>query len=216
MDKKFTMFFIQLTIQNAHILYQRYGSDPNKHKKSLRMFYEDIYRSLIHFKEEDWPKNSKYVISHAPSLPQEMQRPSPRKQESQSRETTTDTPLPMPMHRLSPRKNDPSAAPNNIPKTVGIIMADAPTKKQKMRRVDPPNRLVHNANIFHQLIPTPLHEEGPKKGKSKQLECQVHSRQGIRKETTSQCAVCLMPLCQSKTATDCFYKYHKYTRYWEH
>ena len=130
----------------------------------------------------------------------------PRKQQSQPRETsTTDTPLPIPMRRLSPRKNDPSTASNNIPNTVGIIMADAPTKKTNMRRVDPPNRLVHNANIFHQLIPTPLHEKGPKKGKSKQLECQVCKRKGDRKETTYQCAVCLMPLCQSKSPTDCFY-----------
>ena len=179
------------------------------------MYYEDIYGSLIHFKEEEWPKNSNYVIPHAESLPQEMQRPSPRKQQSQSTETSTDTPLPIPMRRLSPRKNDLSTVPNNIPKPVGIIMADEPTKKTKMRRVDPPNRLVHSINSIHQLIPTSPHETGPKKGKSRQLECQVCKKKGIRKETTSQCALCEMPLCQSKTVNDCYYKYHRYTKYWE-
>ena len=208
------MFFLQIGIQNSHILYQKFSNDPNKKKKSLRLFYEDIYRSLIHFKEEEWPKNSNYVLEHAESLPYNMQRPSPRKQQAQSTETSTETPLPVPMRRLSPRKNDPSTV-NNIPKNVGIIMADEPTKQKKMRRVDPPNRLVHNINSFHQLIPL-KHESGPKEGKSKQLQCQVCSKKGERKDTSYQSSICKMPSCLSKTPDCCNYKYHRYVNYWDH
>ena len=231
--KKFTMFLFQLALQNAHILYNKEQVRNNKKVMSLRLFYEEIYRKLIHFDETEWPRNSDNEMPHAESLPQEMQKPSPRKAEAKGRETST--PAIVPMRRLSPRKKSTDVASTSFISTVPVavpiqqlispasvieeddMVCDEPSdnyqvRKKKPRRVDPVIRLIHNKNSFHYTKPTPVHENGKRKGQSKQLACQVHKMRGERKDTQSMCALCEMPLCQF--GNNCFFKYHRYVKYW--
>ena len=103
---KFLLFILQLALQNAHILYSKFGEGEKK--MSLLNFHIAIYRALLGFNESDWPENDDINIPHEPSLPENMRHSSPRKNP-----TSED------MRRQSPWKQ-PSAATSSVTTNAAI------------------------------------------------------------------------------------------------
>ena len=74
------MYLLQMGLQNAHVLYNKYGlplgknGEPGK-KMSLLKFMEEAWTALIYFNPADWPSNPELKIHHAEPIVAAMPTP---------------------------------------------------------------------------------------------------------------------------------------------
>ena len=64
--KKILMYLLQMGLQNAHILYNKYSTEK---KLSLLKFHEEAWKALVHFDSNKWPSNPDLKIPHAVPTP---------------------------------------------------------------------------------------------------------------------------------------------------
>lgn len=211
--KKVMLYFVQMMLKNAHVLYNKYN--PAGQKMTLLQFHELAYRALIHFDPDEWPE-SDTEIPHLPSLPLEERidyRPPAAENAPPSDEDNPDSP-----EALEPATATPGTSVDTPGSTVPAA-TPAPEEEDvdqetplpgtantpaysRPRLFDPPGRLSAGRTI---------HTSERHTGQTKMKRCRVCFKSGIRRETIYQCCVCKVPLC---IRNDCFRRYHSLKRYW--
>ena len=108
----------------------------------------------------------------------------------------------------------PPRSPGTSPQTSpGTPVASSPvrqlstSKKLRPRLVDPPSRL----QFYKKHVPVTI-TIAVGTSKFPQKRCRVCYINGIRRDTTKQCALCNIPLC---VKGPCFEDYHKKAKYWQ-
>ena len=89
-SKKMAFYLLQIGLQNAHTLYQKYSTE--KKKLTLLQFHVKMSQTLINFDEKEWPKDNSCSIPHAQPLDPEQQFKSPRKRANVT--STAAAPIP--------------------------------------------------------------------------------------------------------------------------
>ena len=178
--KKILFYFLQIALQNAYALYQKYTT--NRTELTHFKFHMAAIGSLIHFDPAEWPVTGS-LIPHAPNLPQPQAAMPPAPGTPRS-SPDSDSPPPR-----TPHQSPPQPTPG-------------PSRKKKPRLVDPPQRL----QSFKKHVLTAI--KGP--GNKPQKQCRVCYMISKRKDTTKECIICKIPLCTKDPCFDVYHKKMKY------
>nr|XP_032834244.1 uncharacterized protein LOC116956615 isoform X1 [Petromyzon marinus]XP_032834245.1 uncharacterized protein LOC116956615 isoform X1 [Petromyzon marinus]XP_032834246.1 uncharacterized protein LOC116956615 isoform X1 [Petromyzon marinus] len=206
--KKIVLYFLQMALHNAYVLYKKYSTDEKK--LTLLAFHEVLFNALIHFDPQEWAV-SVDVTPHAPNLPLALVGApvTPRitiARTNAAAATSTTT--------AAATGDEQEAGPSGVSTTrrqrfaPGSDVDDeapddpspsAPAKHKRPRLVDPSCRLTQvTEHAMTSIMPS-------------QRRCRVCYRNGRRRDTTWECNVCKIPLC---LRGDCFVQYHSQKQYW--
>lgn len=209
--KKVFMYFLQVMLHNAHVLYKKYGpEEPNK-KMTLLQFHEFAYDALLNFNEDDWPAAEEVILSAADLPPEErLDAPHLPSDDAHTPSPPSGTPSPSAgspiAHAARPAMPASPVAPSDVEDNPEAPEAEPFPLAKRPRIYDPPQRLQRRSGSApHTITEIVTGAAVPRK------RCRVCYRKKIRRETRYECVSCKVPLC---VKGNCFMVYHSKKRYW--